>query len=496
MNKKSLFFDKYFDLRKTVKQLAKTSLQFYLLFNLVSIQAQAVGSMGTQTGNVEGTSITFFRNKVSVSATRVLTPNNATTSFINSEITRISNLGGGVLRFTAPNGNNTTYTLGEIILKSNIRIEVEDNVIFKIDKSGNNHTLFNLGRNTRTNQAKIENIEIIGAGDKQNQWFTIDVRNFGILEKAAPFKIGYVKNFALSRFFVKDNFTNIPSVFMVADSKYISASEGYDLNTFGRIPEFGVVKSAKATNIATGYALVQLFSGRNIMLEKLFGKKGITVRLEPGSGKGNDDLNKVTNRKTGNIANIRLVNISNNDGFTSLFLKPHAKLCENVTAINIRAKNSLSALYVAAASLTPQSRRGNFKNTSIKNISFKQDKRNQEGVYLADTGLEGLSYALPSYRNLLQTKRNNTSPKPPILTLVEKDASQQRWTTYPIAAVIMTSALSKNNTGNLNQGRFRVSIPNEADIKTSGFFDGKKVVYRNEAINLVDSTPNTDLINK
>ncbi|TGV03810.1 hypothetical protein [Flavivirga rizhaonensis] len=482
----------------TKNKLIALGLTFIFVIGL-STKMSAQGSIGNKTASVNGNSIPFFKNNVTkTSYDKTYTPSTATTNGINSDINNLfGRANGAVLLF-----KKGTYTLGEIKLKSKIRIEVEAGVTFKIDRSGGNSTLFNFGRNTRNNNNDndvIKDVEIRGiGGNKRNQWFKIDLSNFNKAQSASPFKVAFVNNFAISNFFIKDKYTKNPSVFIIADSKFSGGS--YDLTTFHRIPQNGVIHNGYAQNIATGYATAQIYSGRKIYFKNISGKKGITIRLEPGSGKGFDDLNKVPNQTIGNIEDVLLDNINNDSGFASLFIKPHTKLCKNIEGKKIKAKNSLSALYVASASLTPLSRRGTFTNTRISNIELRQTNSNNNNDYPADTGLEGFNYAHPDFRALMQGKRNADSPKKPILTYVSKDAGGERWTQWPIAPVIYAAAFSKtklNAPGQNISGRYRITI-NEANITKVGsdLSSQPKVIYRGEAVKLVDGNTFTSYINK
>ncbi|NLR93404.1 hypothetical protein [Flammeovirga agarivorans] len=468
----------------------------------LNFSAIAQKTIGKHTATVGTKNLTFFTDNITVNATKVFKNGIATTNDVNSEIQRISNLGGGVVKFLTG-----TYTLGQINLKSNIRIEVGNNVTFIIDRSGNNNTLFNLGRDANNLQGVISNVEIIGAAESSSTWFEIDLSNFDPLETATPFKVAYVKNFAISRFIIKDNYTLNPSVFLVADSKFLGRDEtgrlNYDLSTFNRIPIQGVVKNAKATGIGTGYALVQPFSGKRLYFENLEGEQGITVRLEPGSGKSNDDLNLTSSQKMGSIDDVYIKNVSNKLGFAALFIKPHAKICNNIYATDLYAENSLSTLYIASASLLPQSRRGKFTNTKFENISFKQTivNRVSNGTnnlvasnYPADSGLEGLRFMTELHRQKLVTVRNSRSPKPGVYSLIVRDAGGERYKTHPIAPIMYTARFSKNTIGNIT-GRYNVSIPNENDIEVlGGVFSGDKVVYRSEARVITTAAEDTDYI--
>ncbi|MBB6463151.1 hypothetical protein [Flammeovirga kamogawensis] len=484
-------------------EVLKKALLISTIFLCFQFDVIAQTTIGTQKATIGTRNLTFFVNRVKVKGTATFRNGQATAKQVNDEIERLSALGGGVIKFLSG-----TYTIGQIHLKSNIRIEVASNVTFKIDRSNGNSTLFNLGRITNKNQEQIFNIEIVGASDNPNSWFTIDLGNFNPLADATPFKVGYVKNFALSRFIIKDNYTLNPSVFLVADSRYLGKIDGrqtYDLETFGRIPMQGVIKNAKATKIGTGYALVQPFSGKRIYMENLKGNQGITVRLEPGSGKAKDDLNLTKSKKMGSIDDIYIKNISNELGFAALFIKPHAKICNNIYATGLSAKNSLSTVYIASASLTPLSRRGKFINTKFENISFTQTIENKVSGgtnplkvenYPADSGLEGLRFMTELHRTKLVRVRNSMSPKPGAVSLVAKDAGGQRYKTHPIAPVIFTAKHSATSIGT-TLGRYNVDLPSNSQIKVlGGVYTGAKVVYRNEAKVIINGTADTDYILK
>ncbi|ANQ52717.2 hypothetical protein MY04_5385 [Flammeovirga sp. MY04] len=471
-------------------------------FLLSTFSVQAQKTIGTTRATVGSKNLTFFVDKVNINKTIIFREGNATANQINEAIETVSNLGGGVVKILEGN-----YTLGQIFLQSNVRIEIGNNVKITIDRSGNNNTLFNLGRDANSLQEVISNVEIIGASNNSATWFEIDLSNFAPLETATPFKVGFVKNFAISRFIITDNYTLNPSVFLVADSKFLGRDEtgraNYDLSTFNRIPIQGVVRDAKAIKIGTGYALVQPFSGKRIYMENLEGEQGITVRLEPGSGKDNDDLNLTGSQKMGAIDDIYIKDVSNSLGFAALFIKPHSKICNNIYATDLYAENSLSTLYIASASLLPQSRRGEFTNTIFENITFKQTIVNtvSSGTndllasnYPSVTGVEGLRFMSELHRQKLVDVRNSRSPKPGVYSLIIKDAGGQRYKTHPIAPIIFTAKFSTNTIGDI-PGRYSVTIPSTSNITVQGgVFSGDKVVYRSEARIITTGASDTDYI--
>ncbi|CAM4082744.1 MULTISPECIES: hypothetical protein [Flavobacterium] len=464
------------------------SLAFLLATHTADAQNSSIGNI---TRNLNGTAIDFYKDLIPKNLKATFLPSGTTnaeivaaTKAINDSITSASASGGGVIIF-----NRGTHTLNQINLKSNVRLEMRPGVVFKM----NARVLFNIGREASRMQDKVYNVEIIAKNP--NKRFVIDATKFAPIAEAIPIRVAYAQNFAISRFTILDNFTKIPAVFLIADDQYVNGASV--VSTLNRVPSFGVVKDGDVENTAVGYALVQLFSGNNVLLENLKSKKGITVRLETGNGKPGDPFNDIVDQSFGNIHHILLNNIEIEEGFAALFMKPHSRICSDIEANNIKAINSLSSVYIASTELKPITKRGRFTNTVVTGVSFAQTIPNSTTNFPADTGLEGLRFMSEEFRQLIKDRFDNLIPKPSnFLDAVPKDPTEERYVAQPLAPIMMLSRVSATNLGDLALGRFDVSLPNLNDIQiTGGIFTGPKIIYRESAKTIVTGQIDHNYIN-
>lgn len=407
------------------------------------VEAASIGNQGK-----------YFTNKVTgASETITLSGNAATqTQTLNQAITRASNKNNGGVVIVK--GNN--ILLNQVELKSNVRLEVQSGATIKM----NDKVLFNIARDAgRAN--KLENVEITSTGSGR---FTIDVNRPEIFKNAIPMRVGYVYNFALSNFNIDDNYTIFPSLFMVADS---DARKVANNATYSRIPEKGVVQNIKATKVAAGYALIQLFSGKTMRLKNLDAEGGLTIRLEPGSGRPNDYLNQAGPR-VGNIEDIRMLNIHNKEGMAAIFLKPHQKICPKISGKNITATDSMFAIMSNSSDSTSFTR-GNFNGAKF-DTPIKLTKTKNAAV--ADMGASSQYFVVESERN----KYSKIADFP-------RDPSGRRWHTKPIVPVLIASALTQNNAGSASKGRFGITI-NGTPTTQGSLERNEKILYRNDALRL------------
>ncbi|PMG40090.1 hypothetical protein [Shewanella sp. 10N.286.52.B9] len=410
----------------------------------------------------------YFTNKVTGATETVTLSGSAAvqTRALQAAIDRATNKpNGGVVKVM---GND--LKLAQVDLKANVRLEIQSGKTIKMaDK-----VLFNLNRNGQGPRAPLmQNVEITSTG---NARFKIDVNKNAIFLNAIPVRVGYVKNFALSNFDIKDNYSIFPSLFMVADSDARTVANNA---TYGRIPQKGVVENISATKVAAGYALIQLFSGKQMRLKNLDAEGGLTIRLEPGSGRPSDYLNQAGPR-VGNIADIKMIDIENTEGMAALFLKPHQKICSDITGTNIRGVNSAFTIMSNSSDSSTFSR-GYFERTKFTGrISLTKTKNTP----LADIGASSQYFVEPSE----SAGRTKIADFP-------NDPSGRRWHTKPIAPVLLASALNKNNVGTAVKGRFGIDISNANITKTGNYERATKVFYREDAVKLNDKAA-TVWINK
>ncbi len=290
---------------------------------------------------------------------------------------------GGIVYFEPGN-----YLISELFLRSNLRVVIDKNATFFLP--ANSRNLFNIGRNIIRAQdwletdpetgRMVENVEIAVAGSSDNR-FTINLKgadengfcgllaadpdNGGAItnivdrdfnRNANAFLVGFAKNFAISGAKIIDNYTINPSVFLVTDTDGQIGNRSWQgvfyPNPYqNRAPSFGVVQDIDATGVSTNYATLQLFAGENILIKNLTANDGITVRLEPG--RSEDPLNQA-GPFFGAIKNVELDDLRIENGFTAVFIQPHAKIFEDVVIKDIKAIDSAAAVFTETSELPTQ----------------------------------------------------------------------------------------------------------------------------------------------
>ncbi|WP_226702723.1 hypothetical protein [Microbulbifer elongatus] len=404
--------------------------------------------------------VTYFSNQVSSANTESITLTGTPaqqTSQLQGAINRASNKSqGGVVRLRAGE-----YRLTQVDLKSNTRLEIHpDTTLLMMDR-----VLFSAGRDATNLPPQLENIEVTSTHPTRK--FTIDVNNQEIFKNAIPFRIGFVRNFALSNVHIEDNYSIFPSIFLVADSDTRTVANN---QTYDRVPEGGVIQNVTVDKVAAGYALVQLFSGTKVLMRDLSAQGGLTIRLEPGSGRPSDYLNQA-GQHVGTIKKIRMQNIHNGEGMAAVFLKPHQKIMRDIHGTNITASDSAFAV-MSNSSDSDTFTRGWLTNTRFDGV-IRLDRTNN--LALADIGPSSQYFVTRSERE----GRTKLSDFP-------RDPSQRRWETKPIAPVLMASALNSGSTGSRNQGRYAFDI-DSANIQASADLPlerPERVLYREDALRL------------
>jgi hypothetical protein len=413
---------------------------------------------------------TYFENKITTTTKTQVTPSD-TLSSIQTKLDL-----GGIIQFSAG-----TYNLGVMkINHSNTRIEVDRSAIFNM----NSNILFDIRPATVTSP-RLENIEIASIGGR----FTINTNGNKGGDKR-PVRITNVKNFAVSGINIAGNYEGQPFIVL---GPYQDGSPGTILVNgqqtynpiFGLVPTYGVIQNVGATGIHGGYATVQLFGADNILLRNIDGENGVTVRLEPGSGKDTDNMS-LAGPDLGALHDIALVNISNINGFAAVYLKPHAKVNYNITLANISAVNSAFAIHADVAEFKADDNvavtyggetynvhreRGRFENTKLKGE-----------ISLTQQGTDKLAwFAISDVLYIDYSKRDGVGNYSDYAPSVE---GSKRLTT-PIVPVLMISHEYRTDTEfSIERGNFSLDF-SAANIQSIGFThslatDGG-VLYREDA---------------
>jgi hypothetical protein len=218
---------------------------------------------------------------------------------LQKAINFISKNGGGKL--IIPKGN---YSFADIVLKSNIHIEIDSEVVIRPFKRSNdrNYFIFLLSSDTKE---PIENVSVSGIDGQ----FTMDVSHVEN-KRVRCFSIRNIHNFKISNFKIIDNYTLFASLeFLPLEIK--KEDKLYSSKN-------GLIKNIDGLGIADyGYGLVQVRTGKNILFLNLSGIGGTTLRLE-GHLKvlraigGKDNMEHIIGR-----------NISCEKGNAALMLSPH-----------------------------------------------------------------------------------------------------------------------------------------------------------------------------
>ncbi|WP_353827679.1 glycosyl hydrolase family 28-related protein [Agromyces sp. SYSU T0242] len=393
---------------------------------------------------------------------------------------------GGVVRFAAGH-----YELGMLLLRSNTRLEIDPDAVLKMTDD----VLFNAGRGTTAAESgrvsTVVNVEVTST--KNTQKFTIDMSHKKPNDPAAAFLLAMVRNFAISNFSVQDNYTLLPSVFMVPDSDtFVGAQLVDDVPvrnlSFDRCPDYGVVQNAESFHTHTGYGLSQVFCGSHLNLRDLYAEGGVTLRLEPGSGP--DHLNRA-GPDVGAMHDIEVSDLTNRGGFTTLYIKPHSKEIRNVRVHNLTGIDSGFTLMVDIGSADlddPLFGRGHYSDTVVTgNISLKKTVKEE----VSHIGFMGTYFVADSVLEKVDR-----------LADFGKDPSGNRWyVTDVIAPVLLASEQSADEVGPYEKGRYQIDLSG-ANI-TSNHLPrddnepkrDQRILYRSDARNL-DGSPATDVIEK
>ncbi len=380
---------------------------------------------------------------------------------------------GGVVRL-----RRGTYHLTEIQFPSNVRLEIDAGTEIMMESV----TLFSIGRsNDAGNSDRIENVEITVFGNRvsgdDNRRYTIFANTNRPAIDRRFVRIGNAENFAISNMNQIDNFTLTPNIFLVADSDRRSgvlsvqqqdnrSTPFFDPRlrynpTYRDQPNRGVIKHINGENIATGFAVVQPFSGTNLLIEDIEGTRGISVRIEPGSGiQTADQLNRAGPR-FGAMRNITLRNIKNTGGFASVFLRPHSKIIENVTIEGpLEGVNTTFVVFVESGNAPVRSRagdegytRGYFTSTTISGDVIH---RVTDTNFMSDITFAG-SFLLPRDGGI----RSDVADENGDFTFrqLPLDGSGLRRVGQPILPIALLSAFSETELGNDEAGEGRLNQP-------------------------------------
>lgn len=316
---------------------------------------------------------------------------------IQDAIDKVNKKGGGILTLKATKNNHTYILDDEVLVKSNVHILVEPNVVFK-SESPKAIKLFSVGKSTKGMVANIS----ISCTDPKNK-FTFDFTNriAGQNKKGGTIAValGGVENFRIGDFKVLDNFTRFSAITMnlqeFSKDKFLFAKNG-------------IVENVTAINALYGYGVMQCQASQNVLFRNLNGVGGATLRLETGAVHDAylKDKSIITDA-------IYAENIVCKNGQAAVTLSPHTLKNGKIFVNNVTAISCETGLIIASGFLSAKKgqrdKQGNaiyghvygyFDNASI--IS------NVKVVYGTNAQLRGSrrSFVPCDQRSLVSKKRN------------------------------------------------------------------------------------------
>ncbi|WP_111709801.1 glycoside hydrolase family protein [Lutibacter citreus] len=247
------------------------------------------------------------------------------------------------------------FMLTNIKLKSNVHIEISPKAIIK--PTTGSGTIFHLGLAAKGKLA-LETIKNVSIRSTNGKKYLVDMTAGSYRNKIAFVSCQNVKNFLVSDFNIKDNYSVLSSMLF-----NISKHNGQ----FFR-PVNGVIKNGHTTGGHYGYGLIQAHAGIHILFKDLSGEGGVTLRLETGSSF------LVDAPQTMNLDSIYGRNISIKNGHGGVLMGAHTRQNGYVNIDGVMAMSSTFAASMGTGFTTSTEKKkghtpGGFSGTSIvKNV--------------------------------------------------------------------------------------------------------------------------------
>ncbi|BAX81103.1 glycosyl hydrolase family 28-related protein [Labilibaculum antarcticum] len=321
-----------------------------------------------------------------------------------------------------------TYYFSMINLKSNVHIEIENDVIIHpAPRTDNkNYAVFLMG----DNKTIVKNVSVRGLGGN----FTVDLRNLKN-KNVTVFRLNNSDNFLLANFDVKDEMTKFSSIAF----GYTDYKGGYTKS------RNGVVKNASTDNSHYGYGLVQAQAGHNILFKNLSGEGGVTLRLETGN-------NKMNKLQVGGISDIFAKNIACENGNSAVMISPHGIQNGHVEVDGVKSVNCGFAVRIG---------NGYVKKDQIK-LGVKP------GSYASTSKVQNVT---ATFGETAQVKSKHFKYMPVDLRKkIQKTDDPKVHIAPSIAAVV-------NDAAGEGKGKYKIEVKN---VKAIGFTSQPKVVITGE----------------
>ncbi|KZS38820.1 hypothetical protein AWE51_14655 [Aquimarina aggregata] len=328
-----------------------------------------------------------------------------TTAQLNQLIKQNSKANGPGVIIEIP---RRTYNWNEVILKSNIHLQIAEGTIIKFD--GTRGGVFSIG--AARGGKRLKNVSISGQDGRK---FMVDISASNLVNKNVnAVKIGRVDNFRIADINIKDRRSSVNSIVLVHVG---GASE----NRPG--PADGVIENIKQTGSHTGYGLIQTYNANNVLFKNLNCDGGVTLRMETDDIIMKGELKNGS--KKGGINDVFAYNINNTNGITAVMFSPHFVKNGNVTVEKVKATGSTFAVRVEKGFLELFDLNDTFPINNDGQRRFEQFIQSQFNIN--GTALSGRAY-----------KRNNG----------------RRWAVRlsPAASIAPRNTFVKNQLGEIGNG--------------------------------------------
>ncbi|TWT80215.1 Iota-carrageenase precursor [Planctomycetes bacterium CA13] len=358
-------------------------------------------------------------------------------------IQAFSAAGGG--RLIMPKG---TYMFSGVCLASNVHLLIEkDTVIKPYWPKGGKAVVFQLtpyseSRKRRQHDDRyVENVSIRGLGGT----FIIDYSNRKRVkgEGIRAVNCRMAKNFLLSDFEVKDNWTTYCAIIFTPSSS--PNAKSYDVY----MPVDGLVKNCHSTHSSPGYGLVQMHGGRDIHFENLSTTGGgVTFRLETGAG-----------GEHGGIYDISAKDLYCEDGKAAVLMGPHVRQNGMVMIDGVKTKGCFNAVQMGSG-FVDQKKRAEGVHVSPGSFADGSTVKNIHAIFGTNAPIATKSLARVPKEYLSQLRideRETKSLRGPSVCAVT-DRTQKSW--RPVIQNVTSEGfkynpgvvtLKEDVKGNLNQ---------------------------------------------
>ena len=292
----------------------------------------------------------FYVNKIPSVEVVVTLNGNCSTSdsqLLNQQIASLSSSGGGVIRI-----RKGTYCLKDVLLRSNIHIKIDSDVIIQPDLAGvvagRNINMFIVGEDFY-----VENVAITNSDEDSTDsstWFKGHIPAGDDLGVRFV-EFGNVKNFKFSGLSLTDNYSRFSNIVL-----NLPSSENVDEASTN-----GVIKNVVMTGMHVGYGVVQMQTGKSVLYKNLDGQGGVTLRVETGAAATNQ-VNKIT------VDDVVGRNITSRFGDAAFNMSPHRVDQGRVDIEGVVSINSTHAVQIAAGFISTKpgliDRKGTFDSRS------------------------------------------------------------------------------------------------------------------------------------